>query len=64
MGDQPIPPRAHSEIAHQHLGFCAWCRGYSWAAEANGWRTYAAQGRLGRLLYRWTRPKELGPTRR
>jgi hypothetical protein len=51
-------PQGHNETAHSHLGFCAQCPGRSWAAEAIGWRTYAQQGRLGRLLYRLSRSRQ------
>ncbi|HYT88105.1 MAG TPA: hypothetical protein VEL76_05250 [Gemmataceae bacterium] len=55
---QEQPDRGgHDEVAHAHLGFCAQCDGYSWAAEAIGWRTYAKQGALGRWLYRLSRLK-------
>lgn len=47
----------HDPVAHAHLGFCAQCPGYSWAAETTGWRTYAKQGSLGRWLYRLSRLK-------
>jgi hypothetical protein len=45
----------HDPVAHAHLGFCAQCDGYSLTAEVIGWRTYAKQGSLGRLLYRISR---------
>jgi hypothetical protein len=53
MTDRPD----HDAVAHAHLGFCAQCDGYSWAAEATGWRTYAQQGSLGHWLYRLSRLK-------
>jgi hypothetical protein len=45
---------AHDLTAHRHLGFCAHCDGQSWASEVFGWRTWAQEGRLGRLTYRLT----------
>jgi hypothetical protein len=42
--DQPNPARApwgHSSAAHFLFGFCAQCKGRTWAAEVGAWREWA-----------------------
>jgi hypothetical protein len=61
---EPEPPDPHSPVAHDVLGFCAACPGWSKNAELIGWRTWAAKlvgGRIARrLLGRHPRPRQPG----